>query len=264
MEKLSEETKDSADIFVLPNAESKAKGSRLEKLEDFLFAAHSCMACGAECEDEGYRICFRCKKALDFISHRHCVICGTKIGEGYDICVDCKKEPRAFEKSRSVMIYDALSAQILLKFKFGGLKDYAKPLGKMLFDLFCRSDLFAHAATFVPMPKKREKERGYNQSYLLALEFCKLSNIPLICALERAREADRQTTLGREDRKKNLQGGFKVSDKKLVKDKEILLIDDVMTTGATASECAKTLIDAGAKSVSVLTVAKTPALFVLE
>lgn len=230
----------------------------LNSVEDFLFKPHSCLFCGCECDDDEYRICFRCEKELDYIGEKYCLKCGTKIDGDYDFCIECKSTPHNFKFARSVLIYNEKSSPAILRFKYGGRKTFALPLAKLLVKRFLETEILADVVTFVPMPKEREKQRGYNQSRELCQEFSNLTQIPMIESLERIKLVERQATLGKQDRKKNLEGSFGAVNKSNFKGKEILLIDDVVTTGATADECAKTLLNAGAKNVFVLSIAKTP------
>ena len=232
----------------------------LNSVEDFLFKAHSCMFCSCECDDDVLRMCSRCKQNLDFIGDRYCLKCGAKISGDYDFCIECKNEDHEFNRARSVFVYNEKSAPAILKFKYGGTKAFASPLARLLAKRFEMVDIIADVVTFVPMPKEREKQRGYNQSFELCKEFSVLTGLPLVESLQRVKDTLRQATLGKAERRKNLENIFKAINKQDFKNKDVLLIDDVVTTGATADECSKTLLKAGARSVSVLSVAKTPCL----
>ena len=232
---------------------------KLEKLENFLFKSHSCICCAGECDlDNDYQICSKCKDKIEFIGNTFCLKCGDKIGDGYDFCVNCKDTSYHFDYSRSVMCYDEVSAPIILRFKYNGYKIYKEPLAHLLFDYYKQSDIVVDCVTYVPMPETREKERGYNQAKELAVEFAKLSGLPLLDVLARRDDKIKQTTLSAEERKQNIKNSFCTINKACVKNKVVLLIDDVSTTGATSSECAKVLKQAKARSVCVLTVCKTP------
>ena len=113
--------------------------------------------------------------------------------------------------------------------------------------------------TFVPMGKKGLRERGFNQAEEIANEISKIMNIPVFGLLRKTREHKHQAGLNQKDRLENLKGTFEIiSDyKSKIKGERILIIDDVFTTGATLSECAKTIKEAKPKSVSALTFAKT-------
>ena len=109
----------------------------------------------------------------------------------------------------------------------------------------------------VPLHPARKKARGFNQSRVLARELGKIVNIDIIeGVLVKSVNVPPQTTLTARERKKNIKGAFKVRDKAKIKDKTILLVDDVFTTGATIQECSTVLINAGAKEVRGITVAQ--------
>ena len=227
---------------------------------DFLFKSHKCICCGSECDsDENYRICSRCNEKITYAFDNHtCLKCGAVVEGDYDFCLTCKNRDYEFDRARSVFVYDDITSPMILNFKYNGLKSYSKAFAHMLAKVYSSSDLIFDSVTYVPMPEDRQKKRGYNQSYELCKEFSLLTGVPMIDALERTSLVSKQSTLNASQRAENIKGSFKISDKKLVKNREILIIDDVMTTGATANECAKVLLDAGALNVSVLTIAKTP------
>jgi ComF family protein len=109
----------------------------------------------------------------------------------------------------------------------------------------------------VPLHPARKKARGFNQSRVLARELGKIANIDIIeGVLVKHVNVPPQTTLTARERKKNIKGAFKVRDKAKIKNKTILLLDDVFTTGATIQECSAALINAGAKEVRGITVAQ--------
>ncbi len=232
---------------------------KLEKLENFLFDPHVCICCNYECDlDNNYRLCSKCVDKLNFIGNQYCLKCGDKIGDGYDFCINCKETSYNFDCSRSVICYDEISSPIIQRFKYNGQKMYAIPLAYMLNDYYAESDITVNAVTYVPMPKDRQKERGYNQAEELAKEFCKLTKLPLFDLLTRKTGTTKQSTLTAKERRENIKGNFTLINKAKVKNKDILLIDDVSTTGSTTNVCAKVLMKGGARTVSVLTVCKTP------
>jgi competence protein ComFC len=114
------------------------------------------------------------------------------------------------------------------------------------------------ALTYVPMTAKAEKQRGYNQSRLLAEELSSRSGKSFVDAVEKRKDTAAQKTLGRKEREENLKGCFHVTDRGAVKGKRLLIIDDTLTTGATATELADCLRRAGAKSVCLLTITSVP------
>jgi ComF family protein len=110
--------------------------------------------------------------------------------------------------------------------------------------------------SYIPLHWMRYMERGYNQAELLAMQVAKHLEINMLCTLRRNRSTGRQATLGKNDRQQNLRGAFKPYRNDRFEDKNILLVDDVFTTGSTLAEATRTLIKSGAASVSVLTIAR--------
>ena len=108
----------------------------------------------------------------------------------------------------------------------------------------------------LPLHPKRLRERGFNQAELLARVIARYTDIPVFNGLIRVKHTEHQTLLDKAHRKKNLAGAFMINKASKLLDKTVLLVDDVYTTGATASESSKTLLEAGAKAVYVLTCAR--------
>lgn len=230
----------------------------LKKTEKFLFKTHNCICCGRECDlDNNYRICSHCLESLDFTGDHYCLSCGEKISEDYDYCLKCKDDLYDFDYARNIFIYDDIISTAIMNFKYNGKLDYSLPLGTLLKDYYSNSDIIADVVTFVPMPKDREKKRGYNQAKELAKVFSSLTEITMEEMLERVEPAIKQSVLTAKERRENIKGTITAINKHKIKNKDILIIDDVLTTGATASECAKILKKSGARSVCVLTIAKT-------
>ncbi len=232
--------------------------TKLRSVGEFLFEPHCCIFCRRECDTtNGRRICPRCEELIRYNGEHFCLKCGNRIGLDYEYCVSCQATSYDFDYARSLFLYDEVTAPMILNFKYNGYRDYKKPLAKMLSTYYDTSDIVASVVTSVPMPKKREKQRGYNQAKELALEFCALQNMPYFDFLERTKENVKQATLSAKERRENIRGSFKAINKAALKNKDVLLIDDVLTTGATASECARVMKEAGARSVVVFTLAKT-------
>lgn len=237
---------------------SKLKVS-FDKMENFLFGSHSCICCKHECDqDNELRLCSKCLENIPFTKDNYCLRCGEIINGNYDYCINCKNHEYEFDRARSVFAYTPYTSPMIMRFKYNGYKSYAPYLAKLLVNYYSTSDLIVDVVTFVPMPVKREKARGYNQAKELCREFSLLSGLPVIDCLVRIKDNFKQSTLNAKERAENIKGSFACINKQLVKNKDILIIDDVLTTGATANECAKVLNRAGARSVSVLSLAKTP------
>lgn len=171
------------------------------------------------------------------------------------LCGRCLKKAPPFRAARSAGIYDGVLLEAIHRFKYNGKTSLAKPLTMIMADVFpaIECDLIVP----VPLHKTRLKERGFNQSLLLAKGLVRIYNRPMdYLNLERIRATEHQINLKGKERLMNVKDTFAVKDKAPFRDKRILLIDDVYTTGATVAECSKTLKKAGAKSVDVLTLAR--------
>jgi ComF family protein len=164
---------------------------------------------------------------------------------------------RGFDKAYSFGFYDGPLRKLIHLFKYSGMK----PLAKRLAGLLCRAlpddgDESFDAVVPMPLHWRRRWKRGFNQSEILARLVAKQHQWSLINAVKRVRATAVQAGLTNAKRRKNVAGAFRVSRKSLVAGKRILLIDDVMTTGSTAAACASALKRAGAKSVTLLTLAR--------
>ena len=210
----------------------------------------TCDICGREVFG-GERVCAPCNGALPWNNGAMCPFCGRRTGEP-GACLDCKEKPLAVEKARSVFTHEGEAARLVLRFKNGG-KYLFRTAAELLFPLIGREFSQADTVAFVPMTKKDEKKRGYNQSRLLAERLSEQSRLPLLNAAIKRKQTSPQKSLGRKEREKNLEGCFHITDRKGVKDKSILIIDDTLTTGATASALADAFKRAGAKTVFLLT-----------
>ncbi len=186
-------------------------------------------------------------------------------------CGHCIAAPPRFEMARSFGVYDGVLLTLIHKFKYNGKTGLADPLGRLLFDAFHRhwppGDIGVVAP--VPLHRRRFRKRGYNQAYLLIRNWRRLdeesgSGRPQIAVereiLTRSRRTDHQVGMTREERDANIRGAFSVPRPDRVAGRRVLLVDDVMTTGATADECARTLMAAGAARVDLLTLAQAPLL----
>jgi ComF family protein len=203
----------------------------------------------------------------------HCICCDKIIEPENEpkasVCADCNSAVNwldteffsahlkeiYFDTARSLAAHDGVWAQVVHNFKYNRRTDLAAPLGELLSKkVFREYDLIVP----VPLHKNRLRERGYNQSALLAKRTAKETGMSAESfLLVRTVLQPPQVGLEQAKRIENVKGVFAVRKISGPKDKDILLIDDVMTTGATANECARALKKAGARRVDVLTVART-------
>jgi ComF family protein len=220
--------------------------------EDVVYPHYACVVCGRE--SPSGQLCENCKQYL--IAEPCCAICGEHISDGGIVCDECK-DGRLFDKNRSVFVYGGNVAESILALKFRGAKYKAIDFAKLLAQKYSEFGEIADVVCYVPATQKRERLRGYNQAKELALEFCKITGLPFVELLTKTKETGHQAELSREERLTNLANSFAVTDRWLARNRKVLVIDDVLTTGSTLNACAKVLKHAHAKKVYCLTIAKT-------
>ena len=229
---------------------------------DFLFPQNiHCLICGRQIlPGESYSICPKCRKNLRFLSEDDCCNrCGRPISNNVSDawCSECAGQSLHFEKAVSCLAYDDFSRRLIFMLKYGKKVYAAFHMAEMIRDRLHDSDMEAFDLIVpVPLHASRERERGFNQAFLLAKALGKMREEPVCkAAIYMKRPTIDQTRLGRQGRFKNLRGSFNTGDGINLKGKRILLIDDVLTTGATADDCARALKEAGAEAVVVATLA---------
>ena len=210
----------------------------------------TCDSCGIE-TFEG-NLCPDCLKEMTFNDKITCPVCGRKV-ERKEICIECKAKPPLFEYGMSALIYEGTAIKLIHKFKNGDayLKEYFADLIVAKLDVLAPIDYIA----YVPMTKKAERKRGYNQSKLLAESISKRINVPVCDAIEKVKDTTAQKALSGKDREKNLKNSFKAKSKDALLNKNVLLVDDILTTGATADAASLALFKAGAMKVFLATIA---------
>src|SRR5262249_41865830 len=174
------------------------------------------------------------------------------------LCGRCRRRRPLFGYARAATRYDDVAREALHAFKFGGCRALAAPLGDLIAELD-RELPTAVPDLLVPVPlhRRRERERGFNQSYLLARRVGHIWNVPVRRdVLQRAVYTVPQTQLSGEARRSNVRTAFVLRHVDVVAGRRVLLVDDVFTTGSTATACAVCLRKAGAAEVGVLTVAR--------
>ena len=241
-----------------------------------------CDICKAELFDyPTHRICSACKEALLYNDGHTCAKCGRKgVTEG--VCLSCKSHVPAFDIGASPFVYRGMTASLVNRIK-NGERRLAYFFGEELAqccmgrfpELKTQFDIGRYALNEetapqkllilpVPLTEERRYERGYNQSREIALVFTdELNRLGISAELDeetliKRRETLAQKKLGYAARMQNAAGAYHVHKRKFCKDRTIILIDDIMTTGATGGECARVLKHAGAKTVYFLTLASLP------
>jgi ComF family protein len=228
-----------------------------------------CLGCGDLVEVQG-TLCPPCWLAITFVAEPLCRRCGLPFAfesedpavlpgaAGYD-CGACLAEPPPYSRARAVMRYDDASRPLLLGFKHGDRTEAARPFAGWM----ARSgaELLAEAEVVAPVPLhwRRLIARRYNQAALLSQPLARLAGAAAVPdLLLRRRATPSQGRLSRAERQRNVAGAFAVNPARaaLLTGRRLLLVDDVMTTGATVSACARAALTAGAAAVDVLVLAR--------
>ena len=213
------------------------------------------------CQKENFNnklLCDDCESKLERIGANRCSHCGRALKVSQDYCSTCKGVLLSTTTGKSVFNYKDTIALLIQRFKYNGASYLAEYFAKDMANLYFKNYYASDYLTFVPMTKRAQRKRGYNQSQLLANALSKIVNVPVYDGIEKVKKTKRQAKLGRKERRKNLDGAFKVVDKKTIKGKLVTIIDDVTTTGSTIEVLANRLLKAGAKEVKFLTIASVP------
>ncbi|MEO0114038.1 MAG: ComF family protein [candidate division WOR-3 bacterium] len=220
---------------------------------DFLFPP-ICLACNQEIP--AGLVCDRCLHQINRSTLGVCARCGFPLGL-QESCQHCKIK-LSLPRTRALGFYSHPLLPLIHAFKYQGKKSLAKIFGKALTGLINSDPILKQADGLVPIPlhPARLRERGFNQAELLGIEIAKLTGIPLINALRRQRNTKSQTKLAITERISNMQGAFGVQDASVIYQKKVILIDDVITTGATLASAAKTLFENGVSGVFGLVIAR--------
>jgi ComF family protein len=204
------------------------------------------------------RVCPDCLARIRPNPMPRCRKCG-RAADSTRICRECRTTKLHFDRAHSACLYEGPLKEIIHRFKYNGSLVLAGPLSRFMVDFVNNNPSVLEKIdmiTYVPLGAGRLRKRTFNQSQALAAGLAEEFGIGLCHALSKTRSTKAQNELSRDRRITNLNGAFRVRRGADVKDSRILLVDDVMTTGATLSECAKVLKGSGAKEVRCLTLAR--------
>ncbi|MGB8061200.1 MAG: ComF family protein [Candidatus Sulfotelmatobacter sp.] len=217
-------------------------------------------------------VCPECLASIHPVRGKVCSICGERVlssysetdGDGLRRCPICRRIDRPFERAVAYGSYEGALRELIHLLKFNGVRPAAKVLGRMLAESVAKLERAFEQGTVlvipVPLFKAKRRQREFNQAELIARAALQLLGPRLRLAadiLQRTRNTHSQIGLTSHQRRENLRGAFGVARAQEVTGREVLLVDDVYTTGTTATECARVLRKAGASRVWVATVART-------
>lgn len=222
----------------------------------FTNSHNRCMICGVDLFRQGVGLCEHCLHFVTFNNGKTCIRCGCPISGEQSFCGHCNAEKIYYLRAYSAFVYKDGIQRIVHQIKFGNKGAMCQQLAYYLAYLISKHNIDYDIVCCVPMTARAEKVRGYNQARLLSMALCQIVDKHcFVDALIKTKDTVSQEQLSRKQRLTNVDNAYAVVDKALVKDKRVLLIDDVKTTGATLNQCSKALIKAGASSVVCLTVA---------
>ena len=252
-------------------------GERAAATLFFTFFPGDCRICNSPLiEASRLPICSSCLHAPRPLQGSFCYVCGDvlhapagfdpRTADGETRCLLCQRAELPFERAVAYGSYEAGLRDLIHVLKFQQVRPAAAVLGGMLAEVIAGLERTMPGGTIavipVPLHKRKQAQRGFNQAERIGRAALKRLSLPKrfeFCSgvLLRSRETGSQIGLTRHQRRKNLRGAFIVSDAPRIVNRDILLVDDVFTTGTTASECARVLLRAGAARVWVATVART-------
>lgn len=205
----------------------------------------------ANCKKPGELLCSECRVTVPWLTEPVCLHCGRVVSQPSERCPACLNRPLLpIDQVRAAVIFSEPIPDLIHKLKYNGFFALAEPLAGLMVDAWPRWEVPVDLVVSVPLHPNRLKTRGYNQSDLLVTHFCqRLDLAGNRQALRRVRNTPPQVGLNASERQNNVSNAFQ-ADGELVAGKDILLVDDVCTTGSTLQAAAQALIDAGARRVS--------------
>lgn len=223
-----------------------------------------CIRCGKIIDStRTYSLCDDCVRNFHWTNKKTCEKCGKLMEEEgiYELCKDCRHNTHYFRQGFTCLMYGLYERELVWAFKYGKQGYMGEKLGAMMIDRLeaeFKNGLIIDIIIPVPLHQNKRRQRGFNQAELMARPLGKAWGLPLEAkVLYRRKSTPAMSGLNPIHRRENVAGAFVVERGKeeKIKEKSILLIDDVYTTGSTVDECSRVLLEAGAKEVFVLTLA---------
>ncbi len=231
---------------------SRSAARMAEAALDLVFPKR-CYVCGRD----GRYLCDACRQELPSLHRPFCLLCAQPLQRALPYCRRCQEQPLHIDGIRSPYLMEGPVRNMVHALKYNGVRSLAQPVGDLLAQFALQEQLKADVVVPVPLHHRKERERGYNQSLLLARACSASMGVPVADdALRRLRYTPPQArSADSEERRANVSNAF-AAETTLVRGKRVLVLDDVCTTGATLEACAIALRDAGGTSVWGLTLAR--------
>jgi competence protein ComFC len=243
----------------------KIKHSLLELKDDLLDFVYpqSCSICEKPLNRGEKEVCENCWETLASLPSPFCPYCKTFLEDEETAlkhrCVYLSRpEDRKIFAVTSLGTFDDYYQKLIHRFKYDRKIPLGKRLAQSLGEIVAREKDFITCDLIIPVPlhRARQRERGFNQSQILAEGIAEVTNLPLMKdILKRKKNTQDQTYLNAQQRKENVRGAFVITQPDKIASKQVILVDDVITTGATLNECARMLLDAGATKIFAVTLA---------
>lgn len=235
---------------------------KLNRFKNTLFPkAYVCHVCGAEIGEDGREdsLCPKCRERLPYRHDNTCPICGNYVAIP-GLCARCRTSRPPYSQAFAPFDYTGSIRRMIINYKDNGSPWLAPYIAKYLIDYAKAMELHADYLVYVPSSDKALKTRGFEHNKKVAMLLCTALELPLIEPLHRVSQKKDQSDLTFEERYQNVNGSFILRDdydRSQLIGKKILLIDDVMTTGATVTTCAQVLKSNGAQEIIILTLARS-------
>jgi ComF family protein len=229
----------------------------LQSALDLLYPPHC-----ESCQKPGSFFCRQCIKRIRWIRSPCCQVCSLPVSGRISrafICTNCRFRKFSFQFAVCGCEADEVVRRLIHRFKYQGNTRLEGILSRLLFHAWRDSRIAANPPEFlvpVPLHPLRQRERGFNQAGILAKAHSQHTGIPCKSFLKRSLFTRSQTLLSRCQRRQNMRGAFVLRQNKLMNGAKVMLVDDVLTTGATLEECSKMLLAGGACAVSAITVVR--------
>ena len=227
-----------------------------------LFYPALCRACSKKINEFDRNICDDCAKKIKERLPPFCVKCGRQLKgdpESIYTCIDCRKDAPYFDQAWSACYYEGALKDLIHDFKYKKITSLSKDFTNLIINFMKKYNVGKDCQIIVSVPMHPDRlfKREINHSDILARDLGRSLKIPYSTnTLRKIKNTSLQSKLKRQERIKNLSSSFSLKDNSIIRDKNILLVDDLFTTGSTVNECSRVLKDAGARHVEVITLAR--------